>query len=366
MCHVCSCVPLANTPHSHCIVHTANWGMSQLYQDGDEDPLRGDLLISSIVPDGASTPTTEPQTITVFWLLGTSELGGPCPGCQQAECECTLHLPCPHPPIATHTLADLRRLRHSASQTQLKFNITINKFCSAIWYADVDVRELVVGDLRGSVKDITLEVPHIPGAVLAVAVTSGQCHFCDNCSVAGQFFKVSCRSTDRQSNWNFTATGANGHRFMSTAGSGKFCDRFCNIFCKLWLCCCHRLSAWLLSPRRQSASPSSRQVPHENDTNETGREALLTIADLNDTNQAGGPSHLNGARWVHTDYDDSGWTTRIVEGVHPLGGRQGVWAGNTGLFCGVPAHSYFRVGPFELPPRAPLELVTMTAPTAAI
>jgi hypothetical protein len=65
---------------------------------------------------------------------------------------------------------------------------------------------------------------------------------------------------------------------------------------------------------------------------------------------------------VHTDYDDSGWTTRVVAG----SGGQGVWAGLSGRCCGVPAHSYFRIGPFELPPPAPLELETTAVPIAAI
>ena len=158
--------------------------------------------------------------VTVFWLLGDTETGGPCPGCQQAECECILHLPCPHPAVATHTLADLRQLLSSSSQTKLTFTFTVDEFCSAIWYADVDVRELVIKAPGTGGTDATthyLEVPHIPGAVLAVAATD---------SWGEQYFKVSCQSTDQQSNWNFAATGANAHRFMLAACSGAFFDRF--------------------------------------------------------------------------------------------------------------------------------------------
>ena len=44
------------------------------------------------------------------------------------------------------------------------------------------------------------------------------------------------------------------------------------------------------------------------------------------------------------------------------------WPGLSGQCCGVPAHSYFRIGPFELPPQAqaPLELETIAVPIAAI
>ena len=267
--------------------------------------------------------------ITIFWLLGDTEAGGPCPGCQQAECECILRLPCPHPPVATHTLADLRQHLASGSQVKLTFTITVDEFCSAIWYADVDVSELVTRNLL----TMTLEVPHIPGAVLAIAATD---------SLDEQYFKVSCWSTDRQSNWNFTASSVNAHRFMSAASSGAFFDRFLPCTpCWLWLHGCHSLSAGLLSPRRQHASPSQRQVH---------------------TDEAAGPSRLGGARWVHSDYDDSSWTTSIVAG----SGGQGLWAGLSGRCCGVPAHCYFRIGPLELPLHSPLELETITVPIAAI
>jgi hypothetical protein len=291
-------------------------------------------LISSTLPAYTPTTTAELPTVAVFWVLGDTETDGPCPGCQQAECECILRLPCPHPPVAAHTLADLRQLLASRSQTKLTFTITIDEFCSAIWYADVDVRQLVTDNgNQESWNHWKLEVPHIPGAVLAVAATD---------SLNEQYFKVSCRSTDQQSNWNFTATSANGHRFMSAAGSGRFFDRFLPCTpCWLWLRGCHRLSAWLLSPRRQSAPQVPRQVH---------------------TDEVVGPSRLDGARWVHTDFDDSGWTTRVVAG----SGGQGVWAELSGSCCGVPAHSYFRIGPFELPTPAPLELGTIAVPIAAV
>jgi hypothetical protein len=129
---------------------------------------------------------------------------------------------------------------------------------------------------------------------------------------------------------------------MLTAGSGAFFDRLLPCTpCWFWLICCHRLSAGLLSPRRQGALPSPRQVHAD---------------------EAGGPSRLDGSRWVHTDYDDSGWTTCVVAGP----GGQGVWAGISGRCCGVPAHSYFRIGPLELPLPSPLELGTITVPIAAI
>jgi hypothetical protein len=194
----------------------------------------------------------------------------------------------------------------------------------------------------------TLAVPHIRGAVLALAGT-------DTGLLHRQGFQIACEATDPASHWNFRIDGASwqrAHRLMSVAAAGSLLDRCTPVLpCVAWLCLCHRLSARLFAPAVQADCSGCCQQ---------GRPA-------GGCGSGSGPVPTGGwaqgwarrfTAWTQPHYDDSGWRAKVVpagstDAAGGLGnGPPGLWVDHAGKCC-APAHTYWRIGPFDRGGRAP-------------
>lgn len=148
-------------------------------------------------------------------------------------------------------------------------------------------------------------MPHIAGAVLAISGTD---------MMGEQSFTISCKSSKPASSWNIAINAGNAKKYLvaKPAGYGLWYLP-CPICCP-FLCCCHAKAS-----------------------------ACCTL--------------LNGHHgWTRPDYDDSRWlNNKVVAGGNQFmnhDGANAMWVSKSGCTpfdCAVPMHTYWRIGPFDMP-----------------
>ena len=106
-----------------------------------------------------------------MWVDGPAGGGGVNWQQQPPSGEEQRRLPAPHPALHPLSLEDLSALSNDPAVEALTFTFGFDDFCDDVFWADVNVRAWVQGEVNKSCKQLTLRVPYVAGAVLAVSGT---------------------------------------------------------------------------------------------------------------------------------------------------------------------------------------------------